>query len=264
MRKIYLNIKELSLHAAIGLMVALFVSQFSDIRSFRFWYPTIQFALIFYLNYFILFDRFLIRKKYFLFAIINILIVVLFRYDWWIHGLFDSGAHLLKPYVHKQDFSGGNNSGWTNGLSELSALFFPAVISSGIRLYRMRFKPLPAAEKAQEWSAADGKYIFVRSEYKLIKIVLDDVLCFESMKDYVKIWRKNIQKPTLTLMSLKSLEAILRQDKFMRIHRSFIIALGEIHAVERNSVVLSDGKRIVVAEQYKTTFFDFINRNCTE
>jgi DNA-binding LytR/AlgR family response regulator len=60
-------------------------------------------------------------------------------------------------------------------------------------------------------------------------------------------------------MSLKSLESILRQDKFMRIHRSFIIAVGEIQAIDRNHVVLSDGKRIAIAEQYKVTFFDFIN-----
>jgi DNA-binding LytR/AlgR family response regulator len=128
---------------------------------------------------------------------------------------------------------------------------------------------LAAAEKAQEWFAmkqdsAAGKYIFVRSEYKLIKIILSEVLCFESMKDYVKIWRKSAQRPTLTLMSLKSLESILRQDKFMRIHRSFIIALDEIQAIEHNHVVLSDSKRIAIAEQYKATFFDFINRNCTE
>jgi DNA-binding LytR/AlgR family response regulator len=125
---------------------------------------------------------------------------------------------------------------------------------------------LAAAEKAQEWFAMkcgslEDKYIFVRSEYQLIKIVLDDVICFESMKDYVKIWRKGIQHPTLTLMSLKSLESILRQNKFMRIHRSFIISLGEIQAVERNHVVLSDGKHIAIAEQYKTTFLDFVSRN---
>jgi hypothetical protein len=261
MNKIRFNIKELSLHIGVWSIAVLFIAQFSDMRFFRFWYPLIQFALIFYLNYFLLFNRILLRKQYFLFAVINILLVVFFRFDWWVHELFDNGAHLLKPDNHKYDIRGGINHGWMDGLNGLFALFLPTVLATGIRIIQYRTTTKKIVVKQ---AVVEGKYIFVRSEYKLVKIVLDDVLCFESMKDYVKIWRKSAQHPTLTLMSLKSLETTLPQDKFMRIHRSFIIALNEIQAVERNQVVLSDGKRIAIAEQYKDVFFDFINRNCKE
>jgi two-component sensor histidine kinase len=134
------NIKELSVHIAIWVMAVLFISQFSDIRSFRFWYPLIQFALIFYLNYFLLFDRFLLRKKYLLFVIINVLIVALFRYDWLVHNLFDSNAYILKQEGHKQDISGGINHDWMDGLNGLFALFFPAIIANGIRIVQYRAK----------------------------------------------------------------------------------------------------------------------------
>lgn len=124
-----------------------------------------------------------------------------------------------------------------------------------------------AANKAKEWieltapdtSNSQGDYIFIRSEYKLIKILLSDVLYFEGAKDYIKIWLADNPRPLLTLMSLKALENQLSSANFMRIHRSFIIALDKIHAVERNHVVINSDTRILIAEQYKDNFQHFID-----
>lgn len=127
-----------------------------------------------------------------------------------------------------------------------------------------------AALKAKEWfglkrksvseTAANNDFIFVKSEYKQLKIKLEDVLYFEGLKDYIKIWLVNQPKAILTLMSLKSLEEELPESKFMRIHRSFVIALDKIEEIERNQVIINK-QRITVAEQYKSKFQSFIGKN---
>lgn len=115
---------------------------------------------------------------------------------------------------------------------------------------------IPGAEEKNN-SSTRSNFIFVKSEYKQIKINLDEVYYFEGLKDYIKIWLTTQPKPVLTLMSLKTLEEELPEDKFMRVHRSFIIALDKITAVERGQILLHD-QRITVAEQYKTKFQKFI------
>ncbi|WP_317897536.1 LytR/AlgR family response regulator transcription factor [Aurantibacillus circumpalustris] len=106
-------------------------------------------------------------------------------------------------------------------------------------------------------SIAENQFMFVKSEYKQLKINFYEVYYFEGLKDYIKIWLTSQPKPILTLMSLKTLEEELPEDRFMRIHRSFIIALDKIQAVERGQVIIHD-QRITVAEQYKNKFQQFI------
>ncbi|WP_281753561.1 LytR/AlgR family response regulator transcription factor [Neptunitalea chrysea] len=131
---------------------------------------------------------------------------------------------------------------------------------------------LNAASKAKEWFAllrktentnpvSSGKeFLFVKSEYKQLKIKLNEVLYFEGLKDYIKIWLKNESKPILTLMSLKSLEEELPESDFMRVHRSFIVSLKNIDVIERSQIIIND-QRITVSEQYKPKFMEFINSN---
>lgn len=134
---------------------------------------------------------------------------------------------------------------------------------------------LAASNKALEWfslvrstehvagQTETGKVLFVKSDYKQLKINLEEVLYFEGWKDYVKIWMLGKTKPILTLMSLKTLEDELPADRFMRVHRSFIIALHHIEAVERSQVLIGT-ERITVAEQYKKKFQRFISDNSPE
>ncbi len=125
-----------------------------------------------------------------------------------------------------------------------------------------------AALRAKEWFSLAGnasvspkeQFIFVKSEYRQLKIRLEEVLYFEGLKDYVKIWIRGEAKPILSLMSLKSLEEQLPPSQFMRVHRSFIVALDKIEAIERNQIIILD-QRITVAEQYKHGFQDFLSRN---
>lgn len=104
------------------------------------------------------------------------------------------------------------------------------------------------------------EFLFVKSEYKQLRIKLSDVLYFEGLKDYIKIWLKDNPKPILTLMSLKSLQEELPETQFLRVHRSFIVSLKNIEVIERSQIIINN-QRITVSEQYKPAFLEFVNSN---
>lgn len=129
---------------------------------------------------------------------------------------------------------------------------------------------LTAAQKALEWfllvRAGNGnpsnqtvgkQFLFVKSEYKQVRIDYNQVLFFEGWKDYVKIWLEGQPKPVLTILTLKWLEEELPHNMFMRVHRSFIVALDKIASVERGQILIGH-ERITVAEQYKSRFQEFL------
>lgn len=125
---------------------------------------------------------------------------------------------------------------------------------------------LKAANKAWEWfqlvdaqkqKTAPLPYLFVKSEYKLVKIDLSEVLYFEGLKDYVKIHLQAHNKPVLSLMSLKSLEEGLPPEQFMRVHRSYIVNLEKIDSVERSRIIIQQFA-IVIAEQYREKFQQYL------
>ncbi len=113
---------------------------------------------------------------------------------------------------------------------------------------------------SEEGTTAKKEFLFVKSEYKQLRIKLADVLYFEGLKDYIKIWLKTESKPILTLMSLKSLEEELPESDFMRVHRSFIVSLKNIDVIERSQIIINN-QRITVSEAYKPKFLAFINSN---
>lgn len=114
--------------------------------------------------------------------------------------------------------------------------------------------------KQQNVLSGEKEFLFVKSEYRQLRIKLADVLYFEGLKDYIKIWLKDNPKPILTLMSLKSLQEELPDTQFMRVHRSFIVALKNIEVVERSQIVINN-QRITIADQYKGKFLEYINSN---
>jgi DNA-binding LytR/AlgR family response regulator len=102
-------------------------------------------------------------------------------------------------------------------------------------------------------------YLFLKVEYQLVRVAYRDILYMEGLKDYVKVYRLSDPKPLLALTSLKALEEKLPVAQFMRVHRSFIVALDQINAVTRNSVQIGSAT-IPVSDQYKDAFGAFISR----
>lgn len=127
---------------------------------------------------------------------------------------------------------------------------------------------LEAAQKGKEYAqlirAASGRrhiqrsYLFVRSEYKLVKVDFEDILYIEGLKDYVKFHLESTKTPLLTLMSLKGLENELPEHSFMRAHRSYIVNLNKIESVERRIIHFSRGEARF-SEQYSEKFLERIN-----
>ena len=126
---------------------------------------------------------------------------------------------------------------------------------------------LAAAQKALEWFEMkrragapddDLRSIFVKTEYRLRQIELERILYIEGLKDYVKIHVEDESHPVLSLMSLKSLEEQLPADRFIRVHRSYIVQPAKIRTIERNSIVFGR-ERIPISENYRQAFFDFLS-----
>lgn len=105
----------------------------------------------------------------------------------------------------------------------------------------------------------EDEYLFLKIEYQLVRIALKDILYIEGLKDYVKIYLQNTEKPLLSLTSLKALEEKLPAKRFMRVHRSFIVSLDKVTSMTKNSVQI--GKMIIaVGDQYKEAFSQFVGK----
>lgn len=127
---------------------------------------------------------------------------------------------------------------------------------------------LKSANKALKWFEMSGNAqspkgeedsIFVKSDYKLLKVELRKICYIEGLKDYVKIYLEDTPLPIVSLISMKSLEELLPVSSFIRVHRSFIVNLEKIKVVERNRIVF--GKNYIpVSDSYKDKFTDFLNK----
>lgn len=103
------------------------------------------------------------------------------------------------------------------------------------------------------------KYLFVKSDYKLIRIDLDRIVYIESIKDYIKIHVKDAEQPIVSLSTLKAVEEKLPVHEFLRIHRSFIVGIDKIDAIGRNSLHIG-GTEIPVGDLYKEQFKRLIEK----
>jgi two-component system response regulator LytT len=121
-------------------------------------------------------------------------------------------------------------------------------------------KPAPAVTAAANVvEHADDNYLFLKVEYQLVRIALDDIMYIEGLKDYVKVHLKGVEKAVLSLTSLKALEEKLPAKRFMRVHRSFIVSLDKVTSMTKNSLQI--GKmNIAVGDQYKEAFGQFLGR----
>lgn len=100
-------------------------------------------------------------------------------------------------------------------------------------------------------------FFFVKTETRIEKVRFSDVLYIEGMGDYWRIITP--QKKIMSLLNFKKLEEILPGNQFVRVHKSFIIALDKIDNVERNRIKIGD-RLIPVSETFRKTFFDLIDK----
>lgn len=119
-----------------------------------------------------------------------------------------------------------------------------------------------AVEKAQLFTtkidSVDIKYVFIKTEYRLEKIMLQDILYIEGMRDYRRIFLKD--KNIMTLQTFKELEEMIPANIVCRVHKSYMIGIDKIESIEKERIKIGN-IRIPVSETYKKTFMHLIGRS---
>ena len=117
-----------------------------------------------------------------------------------------------------------------------------------------------ACEKAEDYlqyiksnTSKEQNFLYVRSEYALVKIPFSEILYLETMDDYIKIHRQN-NDTVLTLMSMKKILSKLPENNFVRVHRSFSVPINKIEAVRAKTIVIENVK-IPIGRSYENDFF---------
>ena len=105
---------------------------------------------------------------------------------------------------------------------------------------------------------SDDNTLFLKTDYRIIKVSIPDIVYIEGMSEYLKVWIDGEAKPIITLLSMKKIEERL-PDYFMRIHRSYIINLAKIQEVNKNRVIMGPDVYLPVGDLYKDAFQAYLN-----
>ncbi len=114
--------------------------------------------------------------------------------------------------------------------------------------------------KQQNKNVPTNEFIFVNVDYSQVKLMFNDIIWIEGLRDYLKIHLKSTAKPLIVRASLKSIEPELPQNKFIRIHKSYILSLESITAIRKNSVFIKD-LELPIGETYREEIEKLIRNN---
>jgi len=109
-------------------------------------------------------------------------------------------------------------------------------------------------------TAEKRDYVFIKSEYKLIKINLSDILYLSGLRDYTQVFLKGKVSPLTTLQNLKDFESKLPENSFIRVHRSYIVSLSQVDSISRNEISIGT-HTIPIGNAYRQLLDDMISKN---
>jgi len=121
----------------------------------------------------------------------------------------------------------------------------------------IRQQPVPNEVSSEE---DNDNVIFVKSDYKIVRIDINSIRYIEAMSEYLRIACDDRDKQVIVLLSMKKIEEHLSSNNFMRIHRSYIINLNKISEVKKNHVILDDGTSMPIGDNYKEAFMAYLNK----
>ncbi|MBN8837518.1 MAG: LytTR family transcriptional regulator [Sphingobacteriia bacterium] len=104
------------------------------------------------------------------------------------------------------------------------------------------------------------EFLFVKSDYKLIRINLNEVLYMAGLRDYTRIFLKGKSAPLTTLQNLKEFELKLPEDEFIRVHRSYIVSIRQVDTITKSEISISN-HRIPIGHAYKPSLDKMIEKN---
>ncbi|MBR4920103.1 MAG: response regulator transcription factor [Prevotella sp.] len=116
----------------------------------------------------------------------------------------------------------------------------------------------PSANSQQLIANSQADTIFVKTDYRIVKIAISDIRYIEGMSEYLKIYVEGESKPIITLLSMKKIETKL-PDTFMRIHRSYIVNLTKIQEVNKNRIIMDADTYLPIGDLYKEAFQNYLD-----
>ncbi len=120
-------------------------------------------------------------------------------------------------------------------------------------------KRLYDLENKEEVSILDyDDSVYVKTDYKTVRVEVSSIIYIEGMSEYVKIITENQKDPVIALLSMKKLEEKLPGNRFLRVHKSFIINLSKITQVSKGHVRMQDGSSIPIGESYRDSLLSSI------
>ena len=121
-----------------------------------------------------------------------------------------------------------------------------------------RLDNTPAAPASDISLTSNDNILFLKTDYRIVKVSIPDIRYIEGMSEYLKVWIEGEAKPIITLLSMKKIEERL-PDYFMRIHRSYIINLNKIQEVNKNRVIMDADTYLPIGDLYKESFQSYLN-----
>ena len=124
----------------------------------------------------------------------------------------------------------------------------------------LKVKRLYDLENKEEVTLLDyDDSVYIKTDYKTVRVEVSSIIYIEGMSEYVKIITEDQKDPVIALLSMKKLEGKLPGNRFMRVHKSFIINLSKISQVSKGHVRMQDGSSIPIGESYRDSLLSYIN-----
>ncbi len=143
------------------------------------------------------------------------------------------------------------------GLGVIDYLVKPVAFDRFLKACNKAAQQYQLSQAASQPQPASNDYIFVNADYSLLKITVNDIQWVEGLKDYIKIHLSSSPKPVITRMTMKAVEEKLPASRFVRIHKSYILALSAITAIRKNSVFINS-LELPVSDNYKDVLRTFV------
>ncbi|MDO5980253.1 LytR/AlgR family response regulator transcription factor [Flavivirga spongiicola] len=202
-------------------------------------------ALVYVALYF-LFPKFFLKKKYVTFVFLYILLLI-FVTVFIQRVLF---FYVVQPN-YLQNFETSNFFAITEIMNTLLDVNIAAIIPLGyvfFKNWQITNQKTIELESQKLNSVKDEKFIYLKVEKSLQKIFLKDIIFIESLKNYVKV--KTTHREIIAYKSISSIEDMLTNKKFLRVHRSFIVGLDFIDSFSPSKLILK-GTPIPIGRKYK-------------